>query len=114
MVSQGLGAGEPGVPARVFRLLAATGTHPVSTATTAGAGCGGPSLSCPPPKAGRLCPEGHAALELTLSEEQNVPRAPEPSQDQDKPIHPWTWTPLEGSLSLSPRQGAGEVSTFTG
>lgn len=65
------------------------GTHPVSAAATAGAGCGGPSLSCPSPKAGKLCPEGHTTPELTLPEEQNVPRAPgvfvtEPSWDQDQ------------------------------
>lgn len=45
------------------------------------------SLSCPPPKAGRLCPEGHTTPELTQPKEQDVPRAPGvfvtgPSRDQ--------------------------------
>lgn len=95
------------------------GTHPVSTATTAGAGCGGSSLSCPPTKAGSLCPEGHKTPELTLPEEQNVPRAPggfvtETSQDKDKLLPSLDMDTACGKPFTPPRQGAEEFPTFSG
>lgn len=77
------------------------------------------SLSCSPPKAGRLCPEGQTTPQLTLPEEQDVPRAPgvfvtEPSRDQDELLPSLDMDTACGKPFTPLTPGAGQVPISSG
>lgn len=89
------------------------GTHPSALQAQLGLGVVACPCPCPPPKAGRLCPEGHTSPGLTLPEELNVPRAPgvfvtEHSRDQDELLPPLHMDTDCGKPFTPPTQAAGE------